>query len=504
MIYPIHQHNRKFRIRPAATIALGAVLLLSAGPAWCSKTVECYVSGDTSANITSHPLGGKKNPYGSLADVEASAQCDKVIVLWSGSVLDGGIALRPGQTLEGERGPNGELPTITNSSAASNAGHGVLLAADNTLRHLHILDTWANGIEGFDVGRLRVQDVCVTGYGQSGEAVDLLGLPFAHAGLSAISVNDSDIEIEQSDMGESDGTSVGILQLSGTGQVDISGSSFRDQGYLEGTIGAPGVMVLALGDADVDLLFHDIMVSNIGGGFSNSDGLLALNWGSGAMNVNVDRYYYDNPDGDGGGSATGIEMGMYLSSGSGSFTGSVTNSLIVGSTAAAIQVLDQWSNGGHNTMVVNVESNVLVDNIVGVNVPIAGTPNSNVEVTVANNQIIGSFWTGILAGNWAGPLDRMDVRIEHNTIENSGEFGMFFFSDPGTVPAPGLDAGLGGTGSVGFNRIVGSGVGDVFSDGAEVSAGNNWWGSASGPTGIVEDNGGSVDTNPYLLEDPAK
>jgi len=504
MINPIHQNNRKVRNRLAATVALAAILLLSTGSAWCSKTVECFVSGDTSANSISHPLGSKKNPYASLAEVEANAQCDKVIVLWSGSVLDGGIALRPGQTLEGERGPNGELPGITNSSAASNAGHGVLLAADNTLRHLHILDTWSNGIEGFDVGSLRIQDVRVTGYGQSGETGDLLGLPFAHVGLSAVSVNDSDIEIRQSDMGESDGTSVAILQLSGTGQVDISGSSFRDQGYLEGTIAAPGVLVFALADADINLLFHDIMVSNIGGGFSNSDGLAALNWGSGAMNVEVDRYYYYNPDGDGGGSATGIEMGMYLSTGGGSFAGSVTNSLIVGSTSAAIQVLDQWSTGGYNTLVVNVENNVLVDNFIGVNVPIAGTPDSDVEVTVANNQIVNSSFTGILAGNWASPLDRMDVRIEYNSIENSGDFGMFFFSEPGTVPAPGLDAGLGGTGSAGFNRIVGSFTGDVFSDGAEVSAGNNWWGSASGPTGIVEINGGSVDPDPYLLEDPGK
>jgi len=136
-------------------------------------------------------------------------------------------------------------------------------------------------------------------------------------------------------------------------------------------------------------------------------------------------------------------------------------------------------------------------------VPILGTPYSDVEVTVANNRILDSSWAGILAGN-GGPLDRMDLRVEYNSIENSGEYGMIFFSEPGTVPTPGLDAGLGDTGSAGFNRIIGSGVGDVFSYGAEVSAGNNWWGSASGPAHIEEANGGSVDTDPFLLEDPDK
>ena len=123
--------------------------------------------------------GTKKKPFNSLADVETnSLPGDKITVLFSGMVLDGGIALKEGQHLQGKKGPGGVLPQITNSSSDHLDGDAVrLTGGNNKIDHLHILDltTFGSGIasKGLlfgndDSGDFHFHDLLITGYGSRG------------------------------------------------------------------------------------------------------------------------------------------------------------------------------------------------------------------------------------------------------------------------------------------------------------------------------------------------
>jgi hypothetical protein len=65
-----------------------------------------------------------------------------------------------------------------------------------------------------------------------------------------------------------------------------------------------------------------------------------------------------------------------------------------------------------------------------------------------------------------------------------------------------MDAGGGGLGSAGQNRIIGSGGADISVDAIDVTAEHNWWGSATGPAAVFEVNGGTADVTPFLTVDP--
>jgi hypothetical protein len=96
---------------PSIFLRLSATLLFIAFSN-AALANECHVIGDTGNNDLSKPQGSRKNPYGSLAAVEADTSCETIIVLYSGEVLDGGISLRDDQVLKGKKGPNKVLPII--------------------------------------------------------------------------------------------------------------------------------------------------------------------------------------------------------------------------------------------------------------------------------------------------------------------------------------------------------------------------------------------------------
>lgn len=481
----------KWTIRFIVCLALASI----ASSSWAGKSVSCYVSGDTSGNDTKKPLGSAKNPYDSLAAVEANAQCDEIIVVWSGVTLDGGIALRDEQRLKGKKGPGGELPVITNSTIHLE-GVGVILARDNRLKHLHIQDTQNSGIlGGFGAqpfgGDLVIQSILVTGANQSGEIFDPVNVIFAPSILLG-SAADIDITIKNSEVGEANVASIVIYQLDGHADILIKKTMVRDQGEVsEDYEVSPGIAVLATGSSSLDVAVIDTTVHNIGGEFfSNSDGLLFLNVGSGAMTVNVDGYRYSNPD-EGGysGTSTGIEMGFFGSSGGGSFDGVVTNSVIEDAYAAGIQVLDQGGGGG-NFLNVHIHDNEIYDTAAGsgISLDTRDSPNGTHTVTIENNLIVNAGFAGISYGNFISQQTLVEMLIQKNTIIGA-TFGLAFEQAVGaSVASLNLDAGLGGLGSQGENRILDSQVADIYVEAFDccgfpptppftAEAANNWWGS---------------------------
>jgi len=438
-----------------------------ASTSWADKTINCYVSGDTSGNNTNKPIGGSKNPYGSLAAVQA--------------------------------------PIITNSSPASNGGLGVNLSSDNVIKHVHIKDTWASGVFGLHFGKLTIQNSHVTGAGQSGTFLPLPDAEnMAWPNIFLLSAINTDININHSDFGESIGASLMVVQIGGHGQVQIDTVTVSDQGVLDPDAFMPsqGIGISTHGAASVDVLIKDTSVSDIGGGNSNSDGIYLINSSSGDFVAEIDGYSYINPDGDGGHSATGLEIGLNFAVG-GSFTASVKNSVIEGSATCGIQVLDLGGVGG-NTLDVKLQDNLLIGNATGVcgwQAHDPGTSLTDFSLDMKGNAIYGSTFVGI--DLWVyGPISSFDVLLEGNTVVNSGIIGLWPRLNGNVTGSYNVDAGLGALGSTGQNRIIGSGTYDVLSEGMDVTAANNWWGSATGPSSVLALDGATVVVDPFLTIDP--
>lgn len=164
----------RMRLHPAVVVLLLAASLagLPGQPAPAAGGVTrgtWYV--DASAGPGGN--GSAARPFDSLADVEAaSAPGDRIRVLPDPVPLDGGLRLKPGQTLVGE-GPavtgldDGEdAPTLTNSGPRL-TGDAVRLADGATVRNVRIRDPRRGGVYGRDVTDVRVIGTDVAGHNQA-------------------------------------------------------------------------------------------------------------------------------------------------------------------------------------------------------------------------------------------------------------------------------------------------------------------------------------------------
>jgi len=494
-------------------LRLGAALLCVA---WSNEAFadECYVIGDTSRNNISKPLGSAGNPYNSLAAAEADLGCEDIIVLYSNVVLDGGINLRDGQTLTGQPGPRGALPIISNTTLF-NGGNGVQLAANNLLDGLHITNTRNSGVFGTDVGKLDILNSLITGFAVSGELALFpppLGLPYSRSGIEIIPSADVKVQISGTELGAANSSSIGILVLAGHADVEIENVTVRDQGVTAATIPTPGISALSFGSASVDLQVLNTSVSNIGSGSCNCDGMAMLALDGSAMAVLVDGYSYINPDGDGGGSATGMEAGTFFGTGA-QFEGVITNSVIRAPTSIGIQILDQQTGKG-NQLNVQVRDNEVYDALIGISVNLGIFASEGTDVvTIENNVIVNPKIDGVRFTNVRDAQQLVYLLIQRNTVMNA-PVGLFFAQAlGGSVRNLILDAGSGGLGGVGQNRIVGSQSADIWVETVDdrgfrrtpaftVDAANNWWGSSAGPAVVVQSGSATVTVTPYLTEDP--
>jgi hypothetical protein len=146
---------------------VGGVLTGTAGATTGGPTL--YVSA------IAHPggSGSRYAPFDSLQAVEAASRPGDTIVVLpapaSAPPLDGGITLKPRQSLIGDGGPvtrrtsTAPAPRITNTTAALNSGDAVRLSKDNQVRNLVVADAYRGGIYGSDAGDTRIQDNDISG-----------------------------------------------------------------------------------------------------------------------------------------------------------------------------------------------------------------------------------------------------------------------------------------------------------------------------------------------------
>jgi hypothetical protein len=485
------------------------------------KGTSCYVSGNPEYNEhkhqNNHQLGSDKIPYSTLAEVVADGICQHIHVLYSDTALDGGIILRDGQKLTGEKGKDGKLPIITNSTFATTFGMGVILAKNNEVKNLHFKDTQNSSIFGsFQIqpfeGKLKLDNVIITGANQAGLFNPGLGGVTANPSVLLVSIENIDISIKKSDIGQSNVGSIIIYSQGGHTDVAIKETNIHDQAQLsENHEQSPGITIIAVENSSITASLKKVKVDNIGSEFnSNSDGLVLLNQGTGHMSIEVDEYHFTNPDGGGKiGTSTGIEMGFFDSIGGGSFNGVVTNSVIEDAWFTGIQVLDQLS-GGNNTLTAEIRNNKIKNCAEGISGGVVASPNSSMFLDITDNVIDSpkdrgegrQLGGGISIGAYHGDVDIVEAYLENNVIVNAETIGLAFALFNATANSILLDAGLGELGSAGQNSIVDSGVFDISSDGVAVSAAGNWWGSEAGPASINEVNGGTIDITPFLLANP--
>ena len=132
-----------------------AGLLSAIPPDAIARTLYVSATADTGGD------GSRRAPFESLAAVEATARRgDRIVVLRSpasAEPLDGGIKLKPNQSLVGAgpsvfaKTPSRRAPRITNTDAERLSGDAVRLARGATVRNLVIAAAVRGGIYGKNV-----------------------------------------------------------------------------------------------------------------------------------------------------------------------------------------------------------------------------------------------------------------------------------------------------------------------------------------------------------------
>lgn len=152
-------------VAAAAAGALTAGLLatgwVTAGPAEADVSTWYVQAGATTS------VGTASHPFGSLAQVESASRAgDTIVVLPATGVLDGGILLKPGQTLRGS-GPSvwtagTTAPRLTNTTTRL-SGDAVRVADGTTVTNVRITGARRGAVHGVDVTGVRISGNDVSG-----------------------------------------------------------------------------------------------------------------------------------------------------------------------------------------------------------------------------------------------------------------------------------------------------------------------------------------------------
>ena len=151
--------------------------------AWSLPAARASAAAKPSVVYVSATAGGsgdgsRQAPFNSLSSAEAASGPGATIVVLpsplSVAPLDGGIALKPYQTLIGagpsvlqQHGSLTAAPRITNSSGAQNSGDAVTLARGDTVENLEIVNPYRGGIYGLNVQSARVEGNNISGANSS-------------------------------------------------------------------------------------------------------------------------------------------------------------------------------------------------------------------------------------------------------------------------------------------------------------------------------------------------
>jgi len=436
-----------------ATLAASLVLAgLTATPAWADGSTWYVKAG---AATTS---GTKTKPFGTLRQAQAKSSAgDTIVVLASTGTLDGGIALKSGQTLRGVGALDGSAagPHLTNTTKNLD-GDAVRLANRTTVSHLRISGPSRGAVYGRNVTGVRVTGTDVSGHNKTcakgflipgfnlptnvpGVGIPLpTGLQNGWAGIMVDATNGTGrtVQIDHNvvhDASCGDGIDV---RFSGTarGTATITDNHIDKLGQ-----GRTFLSLLAIGLQTADSArlrgeIHRNTQTELGNALdlnivqgADSEGVFLQSSGPSRLDALVTHDTYANADGHGGFSANGLEM---ASMGKGARmsavvrdstfsdpSGDVFENAALGTDAVMNMTLErvtaQRSGGVGNTFLIPANNGDCV---------VAGSlgARNRVGITVRNSILRDCSNNGLSVGsnvvNGSGPTTSINVLVDQSSL----------------------------------------------------------------------------------------
>jgi len=193
------------------------------------------------------------SPIGSSAALDAATKPGDVIILLPGEAsFDGGVALKPGQTLLGLAEGN-RKPSITNTDTNRHDGNGVVLANGSKVFDVRIEGTKASGVLGVDVSGAFLLGVDVQDANQStnftSATVNVLGR-IPHGGilfLATQSGKEVQNRVHECTVTIAAGIGIGAVALSGDSNRLVVSHTSADKGGCVPPLFDMGILALADG-----------------------------------------------------------------------------------------------------------------------------------------------------------------------------------------------------------------------------------------------------------------
>ena len=214
--------------------------------------------------------GSASSPIGSTSDLESASAPGDILVLIAGdSPLEGGLALKSGQTLIGIS-MGDRKPSITNRDGERNGGVGIVLAANVRIWNIRVESTHASGLLGINTDGVWIDGVEVeranTSASLTTAVVMALGGPIPHGGIILTSTG-PDVTIRGLISGSevTGATGAGIVSLaSGGAHSRLTVSDTRVAGGIPIGYAHTGIAGIAEGpSSESDLEISDSEVSGL-------------------------------------------------------------------------------------------------------------------------------------------------------------------------------------------------------------------------------------------------
>ena len=470
---------RVFRVFRVFTV-FGAFCLVSG----CSESGSLRTAGDGAswfvrAGEPGEGDGSAGSPFGSLAEAEAaSADGDVIYLVASFELLDGGIAMKPGQKLIGVRFVNqdaaveGPVVSLTNSTE-NLAGVIVRLSERNEVAGIRFVDLQNHAIEGVgvDLSGTHLHHNSFTGAALSDDIIWSIRLEAEVGEITDARVTDSTFR---------DGEWLGGIQVVTRGNSSADYQFERNQ---FSDLGGRAYHLWSRDQSRIQARILDSSADNIGLGDKNSDSILPHLWDSSEQTVLVRNYRYQNSKQVGNQSNCGIEAFLM---------------------GPPFPGPEGYCDGCKLKLVIEDSDfeNPVTDGIQLINFG----SNSILEVEIRNTRIVDAQpkqvggGLSLLAQNADNTGSRTSLLVENSDIIGSSGYG-FAVSDQGEGHTAVIDLGGGELGSAGNNRFVGSATGEVQLINSVAVAKNNWWGGEA-PRIDGEGDGSKLESDPVLEVDP--
>lgn len=464
--------------RPLMVLTLAAVTVAAAPVAAGAATL--HVRSGAPARGT----GSAAQPFGTLTALAAASGPGDVLVVdpSTGPALDGGIALKPGQTLRGG-GPavvgaaaGSALPVLTNTKAATLDGDAIRLADGATVENVVVRGAARGAIYGLDTTGVTITGNDVSGHNTSCTYGFLVqpftaptGVPFVGGGVppkiglapqngwagimvdgrsasGAIAIAGNLVHDAQC----GDGIDI---RAAGTSRLTATVDRNVVRGLAQGATLAPVGSVLAIGmqardHARLDVTQSGNTQTDIGSVNADCEGQFANVSESGVLTDRVTRNTFRR--GIGGFSCNGFES--IISNGDGTLDTVLTDSTFEDNEG---DMFEEGNLGAGSTMHWDMRRVVARRTRQrGANGPTAGDPGAgaipfnlgdcmvlghngagNTTVFHMSDTVLEDCNNGIAAlsapalGNGSGPAGSLIVDVAHSRIAGNAKYGIEFLND---------------------------------------------------------------------------